>query len=297
MVRTPVPRSTPPLPSRRFATMMLFSALTWGTSAVTQAAPLGLTFAGTVDLSAFGASSTSTFGGSFTWDPYQPCGPGGGGEGDFPLSSLDGDPPCVTAALRVNSISHNDFEPELSRLMLFANGMVLQLWFVPPVDLDGGAAPDALLIELELWHRHDPDRRIFPDIGELPSDRSFLRHLPDRSFHFLSEGCFEVEGDCARASADTLTVVPEPSSTTFLLVTVASAGVWMRRRSRTPQIRPEADAVSVPLQDEILQPICVGLHPLRLAGRGRGVPGATVHQAGSRGHRRGPRPDSVHGAT
>ena len=58
-------------------------------AAVAQASTLTLGFEGTADLSVFGAPPTSTFAGSVTWDPFAQCGPGGGGEGDFPLSPVD----------------------------------------------------------------------------------------------------------------------------------------------------------------------------------------------------------------
>ena len=224
----PAPRSH----ARTLIATWLLGVLTLGTPASTQAAALGLTFNGTADLSAFGASSASTFDGMFTWDPDQVCGSGGGGEGDFPLSRVvEGEPPCVAAALRVNGVSHDDFDPEWSRLMLFPNFMVLQLWWSWPLaDLDGGPGPDAKLVELELWGAYDPDRLVFPDITELPRDRSFLRRLPIRTLTFQSEGCFEFEGDCMRASAESLTVVPEPATPVLLLAGMASARLWRRWR-------------------------------------------------------------------
>jgi len=221
--------------ARRFAMLMVCGVLVWGLSSDAHAASLGLRFAGTIDLSAFGAPSTSTFDGRVSWDPSLSCGPGGGGEGDFPLSQANGDPPCVTAALRVNAMSRHGFDPELSRLMLFPYGLVLQLWFVPPVDLDGGIAPDVLLMELELWRRADHGPAVFPDIGELPEDLTFLGRLPDRAFTVSSLGCFDwYEGACAHARADTLTVVPEPSSMTLVLTALATVAIGRRRRRTMP---------------------------------------------------------------
>jgi hypothetical protein len=213
---------------------MLFIALIWSMPVATQASTIGLRFAGTVDLSAFGGPPDSTFDGSVTWDPDQACGPGGGGEGDFPLSSLDGDPPCVMATLRINSIGYNGFDLEGSRLMLFGDGMALQLWwFDPRIDLDGGAAPDVLLMELGLWQPFEPENPVFPDIGELPSDLSFLPGLQDRSVFFSSAGCLGYEEECVQSHADTLAVVPEPSSAMLFLVALSAAGFWARSRRKT----------------------------------------------------------------
>lgn len=225
--------------SRRSACAVLFSAVICSTPVATQASPIGLRFSGTVDLSVFGAPADSTVEGSVTWEPGRACGPGGGGEGDFPLSPLDDDPPCVTATLWINSISYNGFDLEGSRLMLFGDGMVLQLWwFDPHLDLDGGAAPDVLLMELELWRRFDSENPVFSDIGELPRDLSFLTRLRDRSLVFLSPGCLELEEECVHSSAVTLRVVPEPSSATLLLLAFSAGGIWARSRRRTRSRSP-----------------------------------------------------------
>ena len=208
---------------------MLLGVLIGGTPLTARSAELVLTFAGTADLSPFGASSTSTFEGFFTWNPELACGPGGGGDGDFPLSSRDGEKPCVTAALEVNGIAHNDFSPEWSRLMLFPNAMALQLWWSGPlVDLDGGPAPDLKWVELDLSAAYDPEHPLFPDITELPTDRSFLRHLPSRSLTFRSDFCFGSDGECISATADSL-VVRDPAMAALLLAGAAVARLVRRR--------------------------------------------------------------------
>ena len=221
-----------PVPSshlRRIACAVLFSALIWSTPVVTQASPIGLRFSGTADLAVFGASPESTFNGSVTWNPDQPCGPGGGGEGDFPLSSLDGSPPCVTAAIRINSVGYDGFDLELSRLMLWPDGMVLQLWYVPPTDLEGGGGADLQLLELGLWQPFGSENPVFPDIGQLPLDISFLPRLTDRYLIFASPHCFDLDGECVHSEADTLTVVPEASSATLLLVGFSAAVIRARK--------------------------------------------------------------------
>lgn len=242
MTLTLVSRSAPSSHARRIARAVLVSAVIWSTPVATQASTIGLRFSGTADLSAFGASPGSTFDGSVIWDPgasRNTCGPGGGGEGDFPLSPLDDGPPCVTATIRINSVSYDGFDLELSRLMLFPDWMDLQLWFVPPTEVDGGGGADVQLIELRLRRPHDPGNPVFPDIGRLPLDLSFLSSLRDRSVVFVSPDCFDFEGACVSSASDTLTVVPEPSSALLLLVG-SSAAVIRAGRRRSPGGRPKA---------------------------------------------------------
>jgi hypothetical protein len=202
--------------------------------AVAWASTLTLRFGGTADLSVFGVSPTSTFEGSVTWDPFAQCGPGGGGEGDFPLSPVDEDiGPCVTATLSINAMSYDDlFDLETSRLMLFPDGMVLQLWFIPAVDLDGGGARDLDLASLDLFEPYDPNDTdpVFPDIGQLPTDLSFLSLLPERDFVFTS--CAEDLSECTTSTANTLTVAPEPASTTLVLLGLSAVGLRGLRSSR-----------------------------------------------------------------
>lgn len=210
------------------ACILLSLALISSAASEARASGIGLSFSGTVDLSAFGAAADSVFDGTVTWYSDRPCGPGGGGEGDFPLSSLDGLLPCVTATFRIDATDYNGFDLELSRLMLFPDGMVLQLWFDPPVDLDGGVEPVLRLIELGLWGPNDPDNPVFPDITELPADLSFLSALQDRSLVFSSAGCFEPDAECVQSTADTLAVVPEPSLLTLCVVALSAAGLLRR---------------------------------------------------------------------
>jgi hypothetical protein len=196
------------------------------------ALPIGLRFSGTVDLSAFGVSAPSAFDGTVTWDSDRTCGPGGGGEGDFPLAPLDGSAPCAAATLRIDSVDQNTFDLNLSRLMLFSEGMVLQLWFVPPVDLDGFSPPDLALVELGLWQPYGGAGVVFPDIGQLPEGLSFLPRLTDRTFVLASAGCVEFAEQCVRSEADTLTVVPEPSSTALFIVGLSAVGAWRTVRRK-----------------------------------------------------------------
>jgi hypothetical protein len=93
------------------------------------------------------------------------------------------------------------------------------LIFAPPLDVDGGGAPDVLLFSLNLFS--DPsDYSILVD-GQRPDNLRFLRHLNDRSASFSetiagTTMCEEFMGACA--NADTLSVVPEPASMTLLLM-------------------------------------------------------------------------------
>jgi hypothetical protein len=224
---------------RRILRTLLLGASVWGIPMATHASPLGLRFVGTADLSAFGAAPESAIAGTVSWDRDLACGPGAG-EGDFSLSSLEGGPPCVTATFQIDAIEYNGFDLALSRLMLFPDGMVLQLWFDPSADLDGTDASDLRMLELGLWRPVGFEEPVFPDIGTLPADLGFLSRLTDRSLVLSSPSCFDPEGRCIRSSAHPLSVVPEASRPVLLLVGLGAARlaasrqwrVWRRKASR-----------------------------------------------------------------
>jgi len=191
-----------------------------------------MTPVGTADLVAFGVSTESAVAGTVTWDRDQACGTGAG-KGDFPFSPLDGSPPCVTATLQINGVDYDGFDPELSRLMLFSDGLVVQLWFDPPADLDGAAGADLRLAELGLWHpaarSGDP---VFPDVGMLPADLNFVGRLTDRSLVLSAPTCFDPEAPCIQSGTRTLSVVPEASTATLLGIGLFAAGLSARRQRR-----------------------------------------------------------------
>lgn len=92
-----------------------------------QADTITLRFDGTVDLSQFGASSTSVFVGAVSWDPNTGWSPVDPGCPDF---CLDGAPGAVSATFTLNSIDYSHLIDPISRLIIFGWGAIsLDLYF------------------------------------------------------------------------------------------------------------------------------------------------------------------------
>jgi len=200
--------------------------------AAVHAESLTVRFNGTVDLSVFGGAPASVFDGSVTWDPDTAWVPQPG----CPDFCLDGTPGAVSATFEINGVDHipflDRFSP-FSRFIVWGNGGIsLDLVFGPPLDFDGGAAPDVLLFSLNLFS-DPPDFSLLVD-GQLPDNLLFLSKLNSNTA-FFSETiagvvkCEEFMGACA--DADTLAVAPEPASMTLLLMGLSAAG-WFARRGR-----------------------------------------------------------------
>lgn len=105
--------------------------------------------------------------------------------------------------------------------------------FAPPLDVDGGAAPDVRLFSLNLFS-DPPDFSLLVD-GQLPDNLLFLSALNSNTAFFSESiagvvSCQEFMGACA--DADTLAIAPEPASVTLLLMGLSAAGwsAWRRRR-------------------------------------------------------------------
>jgi hypothetical protein len=219
--------------SRPWALLAVLTVILGGVAAPVQAGPLTLRFAGTVDLTEFGASASSEFSGTISWDPvlgndaWVPDDPG------CPDFCLDGSFGAVSATFAINAIDYTDAIDPASRFVIHGWGLIfLDLFFTPPLDLDGGAAPDVKTFSLNLWSSPH-----YPLVdGELPYDLTFLHHLNKRTAFFSdiivvgTTKCLDpfFTGTCA--DADTLTVVAEPASTALLLVGLSAAAVSVRRR-------------------------------------------------------------------
>lgn len=200
--------------------------------AAVHAEPLTLRFDGTVDLGVFGGPSSSVFHGSVTWDPDTAWVPQPG----CPDFCLDGTPGAVSATFEINGVDYipflDRFSP-FSRFIVWGNGGIsLDLVFGPPLDFDGGDAPDVRFFSLDLFS-DPPDFSLLVD-GQLPDNLLFLSKLNSNTA-FFSETiagavqCEEFMGACA--DADTLAIAPEPASMTLLLMGL-SAAVWTARRGR-----------------------------------------------------------------
>jgi hypothetical protein len=232
MVRTRLAASRSP--GGRIRACLAVALLTMGgLPAAVHAESLTVRFNGTVDLSVFGGAPVNVFDGSVTWDPDSSWVPQPG----CPDFCLDGAPGAVSATFEINGVDYipslDRFSP-FSRFIVWGNGGIsLDLVFAPPLDVDGGAAPDVLLFSLNLFS-DPPDYSLLVD-GQLPDNLLFLSKL-NSTTAFFSETiagvvtCEEFMGACA--DADTLAVAPEPASMTLLVMGLSAAGwsAWRRRR-------------------------------------------------------------------
>ena len=198
--------------------------------AAVQAESLTVRFNGTVDLSVFGGAPATFVDGSVTWDPdtgWEPQPP-------CPDFCLDGAPGAVSATFAINAIDYIPLIEPTSRFIVWGSGGIsLDLIFGPPLDFDGGAAPDVLLFSLNLFS-DPPDFSLLVD-GQLPDNLLFLSKLNSQSAFFSETiagvvSCEEFMGACA--DADTLLVAPEPASMTLLLTGLSAAGWSACRRRR-----------------------------------------------------------------
>lgn len=230
MVRTRLaaPRSLSGLVRAWLAVVLLTTSVL---PAAVYAESLTVRFNGAVDLSVFGGAPVSVFDGSVTWDP----GTGWVPQPGCPDFCLDGTPGAVSATFTINGIDYIPSLEPTSRFIVWGHGGIsLDLVFGPPLDFDGGAAPDVLLFSLNLFS-DPPDFSLLVD-GQLPENLLFLPHLTSNSAFFSETiagvvSCEDFMGACA--DAGTLSVAPEPASTTLLLMGLSAAG-WsaIRRRRR-----------------------------------------------------------------
>lgn len=147
--------------------------------AAVHAESLTVRFDGTVDLSVFGGAPASAFDGSVTWDPDTAWVPQPG----CPDFCLDGTPGAVSATFAIDAIDYTQVIDPISRLIVWGSGgMSLDLIFDPPLDSDGGAAPDVLLFSLNLFS-DPPDYTILVD-GQLPDNLLFLSKLNSNTAFF-----------------------------------------------------------------------------------------------------------------
>lgn len=201
---------------RRLVLALLLTCLapSWAHAAV-----VTLRFEGTAHLGEFGAPYVTTFNGSVTWDSTVAnvcCGR------DYARYLIGGEE-GVTARLVVNGFDYTHRLRPFSRFEQFSDGLFLELYLEPAIDLDAGSAPDVSHVALDLWSRDDP--AVFDDFTTLPEDLRFLGALDHRLFTFVHDsaqgGPFVI--------ADTLDV-PEPSA--IGLVALGLAGLCRRRQPR-----------------------------------------------------------------
>jgi hypothetical protein len=174
------------------------------------ASTITLRFHGLADLSAFGGSPASAFAGAVRWDETSAPSVFGG---EWARYLIDGGPASVAASFSIGPTDFSGRIEPFSRFEQLPDGVFLQLFFLPPIDLDTGPAPDLEMVSLDVWTSAPP---VFTDFEFLPSDLSFLSALEHRRFAF--------SGADASAVADVLSV-PEPTSLALLLLGLAVTGL------------------------------------------------------------------------
>ena len=188
-----------------------------GFTAAAAADTITLSFHGSIDLSTFGGSPSSSYAGSVSWDPATDPSVWFPGVTRY---LLDGAPGSVYANLAINGVNYTERIEPFSRFEQTASDLFLELYFEPVVDLDLGSLPDLRRFALEMWTESPP---AFLDISHLPQDLSFLADLERRRVHFSS-----APPDVVGGGSDDVTV-PEPASMT--LVAAALLASMLRRRA------------------------------------------------------------------
>jgi hypothetical protein len=196
--------------------------------AVAQAGPLTLRFDGTADLTVFGGPVSGTFSGSLTWDPdaawvpvYPQC----------PYFCPDGSPGAISTTLTIDAVPYTQsISPWSSHLQIAGNGyMQLVLDLLHPVDFNAGPEPDVNLVVLEMFS--DPsDYSLFTD-NQLPENLQFLPHLNERLILFSDKT------GAAVSFNRNVRVVPEPASTTLVLIGLSTWIASRRRRAAAKEAR------------------------------------------------------------
>ncbi len=201
--------------ARRFVllTMVLFLL-----PATTEGETITLRFGGAADLTPFGGAAASEFAGSITWNPANEPQRYGG---YYARYLLDGEPSSVVATFAIDSIDYSGRISPISRFEQFADELFLELYFLPPVDVDGAAAPDVDHVYLDLWSAVP----VFVDVAHLPGDLAFLSQ-----FRYRELGFVDTEYQ-ALASAQTLSV-PEPETMMLLVLGVLAALASLRPTAR-----------------------------------------------------------------
>ena len=188
------------------------------------AAPLTLNFFGSIDLSEFGASASSTFDGAATWDTAANPAVQGNNFAFYLLDSI---------ALTVNGIDVSatfDFGTvEVTDASNFDNELTLQFQFSPPINL--GAVPG---VQYFFGTFRGP-QTLFSGTG-VPQDLTFLASVTSADSAFQGGRCGggEPPSECVLAqgtlAADT--EVPEPGSIFLLGSGIVGAALRKRRRQR-----------------------------------------------------------------
>ena len=185
------------------------------------AATITIRYSGTVDLTSFGGRPSMPFAGAVSWNPD------GGWQSEVgcPDFCLDGTRGAVSGTFMLDSVDYTARIAPYSRLINWTDGLTLDLFFEPAIDLDGSRASDVRYVGFNLFGDSFDDPIIEPGLPrELPF--SALRR---RYVDFTDEDwcCYLV------ARADTLEVIPEPSVTSLLALGIAAAcGVARKRRAR-----------------------------------------------------------------
>jgi hypothetical protein len=183
------------------------------------ATTIGVNYSATLDLSAYGASSTSTVQGSFSWDPTT---------APFATNSNTGYYAFQSASLFINSVDYTAqiVGPNSSHITVYDNAggdvVSLVLFFSPVLNV-GPLAPDIYIMNLDLA---DTSSTLFSGFA-LPTSTAFLSSVDATFLAFRSPG-FGNETFTQSVSASAAAPVPEPMS--MVLVGSGLAALALRRR-------------------------------------------------------------------
>ena len=208
---TSVQRVWVPLLSMVFSVVTLLAAPTPSAGAL-----LTLDFSGTADLSPFGASATSTFDGSVTWDSDTPANPSN--PTAYLFSTAGG-----SATVAINGTDYSSRVSFLSNFQVNESGsgdsFTVLIFFSPLIDLGVGPDVDTLLLS---WFNGE-----FLSSPTVPQDFAFLTAAGKNQ---QIQGNTTIVRPTTFNASPAATGVPAPPPVILLACGAAALGVGFRFR-------------------------------------------------------------------